>query len=60
MKRFAWILAAVVLGIAATALAADLANWGGDDCKAIARGDASYCTTDDCKGIVKKDASYCR
>ena len=27
--------------------------------KALASGDASYCSTSECKGIVKRDASYC-
>ena len=39
---------------------ADVSGWGGGDCRALAGGDASYCTTDDCKGIVKHDKSYCR
>ncbi len=39
---------------------ADISGWGGGDCRALAGGDSSYCTTDDCKGIVKHDSSYCK
>ncbi|HNO26416.1 MAG TPA: hypothetical protein PKK94_25775, partial [Leptospiraceae bacterium] len=30
------------------------------DCKGIASGDKSWCTTNDCKGIASKDKSWCK
>jgi hypothetical protein len=46
--------AVVVFVLAGVAIArADLTDWGGDDCKGIATGDASYCRSDNCKAIAK-------
>lgn len=39
---------------------ADLTDWGGDDSRGVASGEASYCKTDDCKAIARHDKSYGR
>ena len=44
-----------LLGLLTADGLADVTRWGSGDCKALASGDSSYCTTDDCKGIVKAD-----
>jgi hypothetical protein len=57
MRKMIWPVV-VSLALASLAVAwADVTDWGGDDCRALASGDASYCKTDDCKGIAKRDKS---
>jgi hypothetical protein len=65
MRTFAKLLCAAATTVGLLSLfagqgLADVTMWGSGDCKALAEGDSSYCTTDDCKGIVKKDSSYCK
>ena len=55
----------LVLGISVLVFASSwpkdyIAKLSSGDCKAIASGDRSWCTTDDCKGIVSNDRSWCK
>jgi hypothetical protein len=59
MSKMGWLLVSAWL-LSGVSTAGDLTEWAGGDCKALAKGDPSYCRTDNCKAIVKKDASYCR
>ena len=60
-RTFLCMGAALLLGIFAgiSVARADITRWSSGDCKAIASGDHSYCTTEECKGVVRRDASYC-
>jgi hypothetical protein len=62
MRKGKVALAAVgCFAVAGLAVAhADLTDWGGDDSRGVASGEASYCKTDDCKAIARHDKSYGR